>query len=181
MSDEAPEVVEMEGQPCPMCARNTLKLTELAREIPYFGEVYIFSMTCKECGYHKSDVEPSEDHEPSRFTLEVTGEDDLNIRIVKSSNATIKIPRIASVEPGPASNGFVTNVEGVFNKFIAQIEKARDDAEDKTERKKAKNLLKKLQNCMWGRESLKLIVEDPSGNSAIISEKAVKEKIRPSK
>ena len=30
---------------------------------------------------------------------------------------------------------------------------------------------------MWGKEKLKIIVEDPSGNSAIISEKAVKSKL----
>jgi zinc finger protein len=178
MSEDIPNVTVVEGQPCPMCGKNTLKLTELAREIPYFGEVFIFSMTCKECHYHKSDVEPSETHEPSKFTLEVTTEEDQNIRVVKSSQATIKIPRIASIESGTASNGYVTNVEGIFNKIIEQIEKLRDDAEDKSERKKAKNLLKKLQDCKWGREPLKLIIEDPTGNSAIISEKAVKEKLK---
>lgn len=181
MSEEAPNITVVEGQPCPMCAKNTLKLTELAREIPYFGEVFIFSMTCNECHYHKSDVEPSATHDPARFTLEVSKEEDQNIRIVKSSHATVKIPRVGSIESGTASNGYVTNVEGIFNKLIAQIEKIRDDSEEKSERKKAKNLLKKLQNCKWGRETLKLIVEDPTGNSAIISDKAVKEKIRAKK
>jgi C4-type Zn-finger protein len=31
---------------------------------------------------------------------------------------------------------------------------------------------------MWGQEKLKLIIEDPSGNSAIISDKAVKSKLK---
>ena len=47
----------------------------------------------------------------------------------------------------------------------------------KSDQKKAKNLLKKITNCMWGREKLKLILEDPSGNSAIISDKAAKGKL----
>ena len=43
---------------------------------------------------------------------------------------------------------------------------------------KAKNLLKKIQKISWGQEKAKLIIEDPSGNSAIISEKAVKSKLK---
>jgi len=38
-------------------------------------------------------------------------------------------------------------------------------------------MLKKLQNVLWGSEKLKIIIEDPSGNSAIISEKAVRQKL----
>jgi C4-type Zn-finger protein len=31
---------------------------------------------------------------------------------------------------------------------------------------------------MWGQDTLKIIIEDPSGNSAIISDKAVKSKLK---
>ncbi len=51
------------------------------------------------------------------------------------------------------------------------LSEAEEDEEDK---KKAKNLLKKLLNITWGKEKQKIIIEDPSGNSAIISDKAVK-------
>ena len=44
-------------------------------------------------------------------------------------------------------------------------------------KKKAKNMLKKLNRTMWGQEKLKIIIEDPSGNSAIISDKAKKSKL----
>ena len=30
---------------------------------------------------------------------------------------------------------------------------------------------------MWGKDKLKIIIEDPTGNSAIISDKAVKSKL----
>jgi len=43
---------------------------------------------------------------------------------------------------------------------------------------KAKNMLKKILRVMWGQEKLKIIVEDPSGNSAIISDKAVKSSLK---
>ena len=38
-------------------------------------------------------------------------------------------------------------------------------------------MLKKLIRIMWGQEKTKIIIEDPSGNSAILHEKAVKEKL----
>ena len=39
-------------------------------------------------------------------------------------------------------------------------------------------MLKKIQKIMWGEENSKITIEDPSGNSAIISEKAVKSKLK---
>lgn len=159
-------------QPCPICNKNTLTLMESEREIPYFGLVYLFSMDCSSCNYHKADVEPAEEREPVRYTLEVNSEEDLMIRIVKSSTAKIKIPRITTIDPGEVSNGYITNVEGILNRIKHQIERVKEEEEDKDKQKKAKNMLKKLQKVMWGEDSLKIILEDKKGHSAIISDKA---------
>ena len=48
------------------------------------------------------------------------------------------------------------------------------DAEGESIRKKAKNKLKKIQRVLWGREKITIELSDPRGNSAIVSEKAVK-------
>lgn len=173
--EQAP--AELPGQECPMCKTKNLTLIELSKEIPYFGQVYIFSMSCSNCNYHKADVEPAETHEPMKQEILIDNEEALKIRVVKSSTATIKIPRIMSIESGPGSNGYVTNIEGILNRVKTMLEKARDDAEDNEDRKKVKNMLKKIMDVMWGRGSIKLIIEDPSGNSAIISEKATKSKL----
>ena len=85
---------------------------------------------------------------------------------------------MVSIEPGPASSGYITNVEGVLNRIKHQIEQAKESEEDNEAKKKAKNMLKKLNRVMWGQEKLKIIIEDPSGNSAIISDKAVKSKLK---
>jgi len=90
--------------------------------------------------------------------------------------ATVKIGTIGTIEPGTASNGYITNIEGVLNRIKKQVEHLRDATDDSSEAKKAKNHLKKLTKVLWGQESIKIIVDDPSGNSAIISEKAVKTK-----
>ncbi|MBW2981730.1 ZPR1 zinc finger domain-containing protein [Candidatus Woesearchaeota archaeon] len=169
---------KLEKQPCPMCKGNTLTLTEEEREVPYFGKVFVFSMTCSNCKYHKADVEVAEKGEPSKYTIEINGEEDMKVRIVKSSEATIKIPHVVTIEPGPASSGFITNVEGILNRIKHQIESAKESEEDPAAKKKAKNLLKKLNKVIWGQEKLKIIIEDPSGNSAIISDKAVKSKLK---
>jgi len=170
------EALALGGQKCMMCNKNTLSLTESSQDIPFFGKVFIFAMGCTSCKYHKADVESAEQKPPSRYTLEV-GKDELEVRVVKSSEASVKIPHIGSIESGPGSEGFVTNVEGLINRIKEQIEIIKDTEEDEDAKKKAKNLLKKIQRVFWGDEKLKLIIEDPSGNSAIISEKAVKTKL----
>ena len=172
---------KLDKQTCPMCMQKTLTLTEDETEVPYFGKVYVFSMTCSNCKYHKADVESAEEREPCKYTFEISSEQDMKVRVVKSGNATVKIPHLMSIEPGPASNGFVTNIEGILNRMKHALEVAREDADDPADKKKVKNMLKKLTKIMWGKEKVKLIIEDPSGNSAIISDKAEKSKLKVSK
>jgi zinc finger protein len=169
---------KIEKQPCPMCRQNTLTLTEDQKEVPYFGKVFLYSMTCSNCKYHKADVETAEKHEPVKYTFEISSEEDMKVRVVKSGEATVKIPHVTTIEPGPAANGYVTNIEGILKRVQHTIEMAKESEEDPEAKKKAKNLLKKLTRVMWGQEKLKLIIEDPSGNSAIISDKAVKSKLK---
>ncbi len=176
MADEEPAVLH--NQTCPMCAKEELTLSEMERDVSYFGKVFLFSMRCNACGYKKSDVEPAEERDPAKYTFEVDSEKDLGVRIVKSAQATVKLPRILTIEPGVASVGYITNIEGLLVRAKDVIEDARDASEDKEEKKKAKNLIKKLMRVMQGKDKLKITIEDPSGNSAIISEKAVKSKIK---
>jgi len=168
----------LDKQQCPICRQKTMSLTEDQIEVPYFGKLYVFSMNCTNCKYHKADVESVEHKEPSKYSFEVNSEKDMKVRVVKSSEATVKIPHVTTIEPGPVAQGYVTNVEGLLNRVKHAVEMAKEDAEDDEDKKKAKNLLKKLLNVMWGKEKLKIIIEDPSGNSAIISDRAVKEKLK---
>ena len=169
---------DFEHQPCPLCHEKTLILTEREIEVPYFGKVYLFSMTCNNCKYHKADVESMEEKEPCKYEFEISGENDMKVRVVKSSEATVKLPHLTTITPGPASQGYVTNIEGILSRVKYQIEVARDTAEDEEDKHKAKNLLKKILNITWGKEKQKIIIEDPSGNSAIISDKAVKSALK---
>lgn len=169
----------LEKQMCPMCNTNNLTLTQEETEIPYFGKVFIFSMNCSNCKYSISDVEATETKEPCKYTITTDNEKDMQIRVVKSSNSTIKIPQLRmSVTPGPASIGYISNIEGVLDRFAKIIEEQRDNAEDDETKTTAKNLLKKIRKVKYGDLPLKIIIEDPTGNSAIISEKAKVEKLK---
>lgn len=172
------EVEVIQGEICPFCHEKKLVLREAVREVPFFGNCHLFSMDCDGCGYHKADVEPEEKRNPSKYSFDITSEEDMKVRVVKSADATIKVPHVGSIEPGELSNGYVTNIEGILNRLKKQIEVIKDNAEEEEDvRKKAKNLLKKLTRIMWGQEPVKLVLEDPSGNSAIISEKTVVSKL----
>ncbi len=163
---------------CPLCKEKSLVLTEKEIEVPYFGNLLLFSMTCEKCKYHLADVEALEKHDPTRYTFEIQDEKDLNVRVVKSSEATVKIPHITTIEPGTASQGYVTNIEGLLNRVKHRIEVIKETSEEDEDRTKAKNLLKKIYRIKIGQEKQKIIIDDPSGNSAIISDRAVREKLK---
>ena len=169
---------DFEHQQCPMCHEKALILTERETEVPYFGKVLLFSMTCSNCKYHIADVEAAEEKEPVKYEFEISSENDMKVRVVKSAQATVKLPHLATITPGPAAQGYVTNIEGILNRIKYQVESAKEMEEDEEVKKKAKNLLKKITRITWGQEKQKLIIEDPSGNSAIISDKAVKTPLR---
>lgn len=173
------ELQVLAGQECPFCRTANLTLTEQDIDIPFFGKTSMFSMTCENCKYHKADVEACEPKEPCRYTFEISSEEDMKVRVVRSSEATIKIPHITTITPGPAANGYVTNIEGILNRVKYQVEHLRDEEDqDEEAKQKAKNMLKKLARVIGGQEKLKIIIEDPTGNSAILSERAVKEPMK---
>jgi len=178
MTEEEFDHEIIEGELCPFCNNKTLTLMETVREIPFFGMCHIFSMDCSECKYHKADVEAEQQQDAVKYTLDVDSEDDMKIRVVKSSSANVKIPYVGDILAGETSNGYITNVEGILNRIKQQVEHLRDAADDPADAKKAKNLLKKLTKIMWGQEKCKIIIEDPEGNSAIISPKAKREKLK---
>ncbi len=165
------EVEILENEMCPYCHNKTLTLTEQELDVPYFGITHVFSMDCSSCGYFMSDVEFDKKQGKVRVSFTVENEDDLKVRVIKSSAATVKIPRMVDIKPGATSNGYITNVEGLLNRFKKVLEELRQDP-DKAVANKAKNQLKKLKKVLWGQDKLTIILEDPTGNSAILSDKA---------
>ena len=157
---------------CPICgAKNSLKIMTNELDIPYLGKVTETTMICDKCKYRKSDILPTEVKEPKRYILKISGEEDLNKRVVKSSTGYIKIPELGfEVKPGPASQGYISNVEGVLNRLEDSLKTLIGWVETDEERKKAEEIINKMENIKKGKEEVTLIIEDPLGHSVIIGD-----------
>ena len=157
---------------CPACSKKKLIVVEVPYEIPYFGKVRFLTMNCTNCKYRKNEVETEGKRKPAKYRIEIGSPEDLSIRVVKDSQATVSIPGVIKVESSPASNGYITNIEGVLIKLKNAISFAESDLEDESMKKKARVLEKKIDDAIKGKEKLVLEIDDIAGNSAIISDKA---------
>ncbi len=159
--------------PCPSC-QTAIEYLYQTEEIPYFSRILIISACCEECGYRYVDTQILEQREPARWELDVSCVDDLVIRVVRSTSGSICIPELGvQIDPGPACEGFISNVEGI----ISRIEKVVDGAllcAEPEEKANAEILKDKMAAVRAGEFPITLILEDRNGNSLIVSEKARK-------
>ncbi len=166
----AKKMETLEGETCPICMKKELTLMQGEDDIPYFGKVFIFGMRCGACGYSKSDVEAAERRKPVKETIEIKEEKDLSINVVRSSEGTLKVQNVGTMEPGDSAEGFVSNVESVLQRFVKIAEQLRDSAEEEEDKEKARKMIKKLHRVIAGMDPIKISLEDPSGNSGFVKE-----------
>ncbi|MCA6214003.1 MAG: zinc finger protein [Thermococcaceae archaeon] len=174
--NETNEIHEVKLGDCPICGgKNTLKALNHIHEIPYFGKVMESTIICEKCGYRNADVMVLEEKEPKLYTVKVEEEKDLFTRVVRSKSGTIELEEIGvKIEPGPASQGFVTNVEGVLERTRETLLMARDfknQENDEESVKKIDELLAYIEDVKEGKKPLTVKIMDPFGNSALIGEK----------
>ncbi len=170
------KVLEVRLGDCPICgSKDTLKVLQHVHEIPYFGKVMESTVICERCGYRNADVMPLEEKEPKVYTVKVEGDEDLSIRVVRSKSGTVELEEIGvKIEPGPAAEGFVSNVEGLLNRVQSVLMMTKDFGEqegDEEAVKKIEELLRYLEDVKSGRKVVTVKVSDPFGNSALIGEK----------
>jgi zinc finger protein len=148
--------------------------------IPHFGEAMVIAGVC-DCGFRHNDTILLTQKEPVRFTLKVTAIEDLDARVIRSSSGTLRIPQIGvDIEPGFASDSYVSNVEGVLERIegvVSFATRSAREAENQESVRKGEDILEKIGLARNGRFPLTLILEDPLGNSAIDCEKAEKSTI----
>lgn len=159
---------------CPVCKEFGMRVTFDTYKIPHFGEAMISLSACSKCGYKHSDTLILEEKGPVGYTLKIDDEKDMFTKVIKSSYATIEIPELGvKITPGSHSEGCITNVEGVLARIEDVVKGV--NASDKAALKKAGELLKKIALLKEGIGKATLHLLDPTGNSAIVSDKAVKE------
>ncbi|MBW6518682.1 MAG: ZPR1 zinc finger domain-containing protein [ANME-2 cluster archaeon] len=164
---------------CPLC-QGEIILTWYIDTIPFFGEIVINSAHCN-CGFKYADTMVLNQREPVKYTLRVESLADLDARVVRSSSGTIRIPELGiDIEPGSASESFISNVEGVLcrvEEVLGMVSRWKDEPLQTTDR--AHEVLHALDEVKRGERDITLIIEDPLGNSAIIAERAIKQELTP--
>ena len=156
---------------CPVCSvEGQAKSIMREIEIPHFGKVLETTIQCPKCGFKHSDIIALEQNDPAKYIIAIN-KNTLSTRIVRSQSATVSIPEIGvKVEPGPKSEGYVTNIEGILARFEDAVKKALnlfDDAESQTN---AKNTLNNIEELKKGNMEATLIIYDPFGQSNVVSD-----------
>jgi zinc finger protein len=81
------------------------------------------------------------------------------------------------IEPGSASESYISNIEGVLDRIegvVAFATNAARTAGDLDKASRGEQILENIELTRQGGFKLTFMIEDPLGNSAIASEKAVK-------
>ena len=156
-------------------------------EIPYFGEHTQVTILCDKCGWRQSDFIPAEGRKPGGCKLVISKPEHIRARVVRSSSCTVRIEELdLEVKPGSSSTGYVSNVEGVIDRFMdvivmvtrqAYVEDS-DISEIKTLEKMHTTLLELKENQIPRPVTIELL--DPNGHSQILHEDAVMRELLPS-
>ena len=160
-------------QPCPICfSEEGLTMIAHTSEIPYFGEHTQLTILCPSCGWKHTDFIPAEGKKPGAWSLEIKGSEMLSVRIIRSSSCTIRIEKLGlEVDPGGATTGYVSNVEGVLNRFEGAIQLMYRQSISLQEQDiidKCESLLEKINLVKSGEMAVEIILLDPMGHSQIL-------------
>ena len=176
--------------PCPICnLEGKLKMVAHVSEIPYFGEHTQVTVLCHGCGWRQTDFIPAEGKKAGGWNLVIDKNSHLRSRVVRSSSCTIKLLELdLQVNPGSNATGYVSNVEGVLNRFIKIINMVLTDLKSDLSGNDAENIdlestqenITKLEEMIQhienvGNENTKpltLELLDPHGHSMIIDSDA---------
>ncbi len=164
--------------PCPVCGRAPLTLRSVELDLPYFGEAIQTTLVCGACGYRHGDLLLTRHREPLRITVRVARPEQLSDRVARSSSATIRVPELgAAMEPGPRAEAFVSNVEGVLHRFLDVVRGQVAVADTKGSRAALGRVRRRIEGMIEGREPFTFVIEDPTGNSDVQDDEAVRESL----
>lgn len=158
---------------CPVCGgKNTATYTTQTHELAYFGEIVESTIQCDKCGFRHNDILATEQKDPAKHSV-IISKKNLDSRVVRSQTATVSLPEIGiKVEPGPKSEGYISNVEGVLVRFIEATERALNMFTDDASQENGKRVLEDLNKVLSGEKETLLLIEDPFGQSKIMDVRA---------
>ena len=174
--ERGPKLVAKEKVKCPVCGSGDLEITLYAYRVPFFGDVILETGKCSKCGYRWSDVGVVSAGRPKRIVVEVSRPKDLNALVIKSARASIRVPELGiEVTPGPAAKGYITTVEGVLQRVLDHV-----PSECFKRESSCYGRVKEIEDAIKGLKRFRLIIEDPTGKSAVRGEgvKVVEEPLK---
>ena len=173
--------------PCPICGvEGKLKMSTHIDEIPYFGEHTQITILCDACGWRQTDFIPAEGKKPSGWSLIISKPEHMSVRVIRSSSCTVRIVELdLEVKPGTSSTGYVSNIEGVIDRFMDVIimvtRQAYTDDEDMKTIKRLQEmhttLLELKEDPIPNAITLELL--DPNGHSQILHSDAIGRELQP--
>ncbi|MBT4070664.1 MAG: ZPR1 zinc finger domain-containing protein [Euryarchaeota archaeon] len=183
--------------PCPICSiEGEVKMIAHVDEIPYFGEHTQVTVLCNSCGWRQTDFIPAEGKKSGAWKIVIDNPEKLLARVVRSSSCTVKVDELdLVVNPGSNSTGYVSNIEGVMNRFIDVINMVLRDVQNEALQHAAGEIeegleetmeaISKLENMLStigglkevGSQPVTLELLDPNGHSMIIHEDAVEREL----
>jgi zinc finger protein len=112
--------------------------------------------------------------DPMHLQFRIETLEDLSVRVIRSNSGTIRIPELGFLaEPTPLSESFVSNVEGVLERAKDVLLTAREFHGDTPEKRALLDeYMRRYEEFMRGAAPFTLVIDDPHGNSAIVSERA---------
>lgn len=167
------DVQEIESL-CMECNKNgTTKL--LLTKIPFYKEVIIMHFECPHCGNKSNEIQTGQSLADSGIIYEVNvvSARDMSRRVVKSEFAIIKFPDIDLEIPPQTQKGKLTTIEGFLMNTYDSLSKALSDGVyteigGEEMDKKIKAVIDKIDDVLKLKTlPIKLILEDPAGNSFV--------------
>ena len=160
---------------CIICGYDEgLSMLAHTEEIAYFGEHTQVTLTCPGCGWRQTDFIPAEGREGSCQSYRIHSAMDLQIRVIRGSACTVRLLELdLEVRPGSHSTGYVSNIEGVLNRFQEVIDMVGRQAEIEGNEEASTELAQLTQamnEIREGQREATLEFLDPHGHSMILTE-----------
>lgn len=155
---------------CPECnapASTNMKLVQ----IPHFKEVIIMATNCDSCGHRTNEVKSGGATEDlgTKICLNITDASDMTRDLLKSETCSVHIPELEFELGMAALGGKFTTVEGLLKDIkdliVAKNPFISGDSGTSERVQKLHEFGEKIDKVIAGDMNVRLILDDPAGNS----------------
>ena len=158
---------------CVVCTHQGLAMLAHTEEIAYFGEHTQVTLPCPGCGWRQTDFIPAEAREGNCQSFLIRSAEDLSVRVIRGSACTVRLLELdLEVRPGSHSTGYVSNIEGVLNRFQEVIDMVARQAVEEGEMDAITELAQltaAMQEIRDGEREVTLQMLDPCGHSMVLA------------